>query len=66
VLLNVFDRVKIKGVSKPIFYLCNPVSRKLGFNCICLVNRSIILHKQVPIIKLFKNRSYFYFTNLQI
>ena len=60
------DRVKIKGVSGPIFYLCNPISRKLGFNYICLINRSIILYKQVLIIKLFKNKSYFCFINLQI
>jgi hypothetical protein len=58
--------VEIRGVGRPICDLCNAVKGKPSLNCVCPVYRSIVLHKQVAVIKLLKNGSHFCLANLKV
>jgi hypothetical protein len=58
--------VQIGGVCKLICDNCNTFSSKLSLNYMRLVNRSIILHKQVPIVQFLKYKLDFCIQDLNI
>ena len=66
VLPDVLNRVKIRGVRRPIRDCSNALGGKPVLYSLGSVNRSIILHKDIPFVQILKDRSYFCVTNLKV